>query len=76
MNQKSTPSPVASVLAQYPLLRQRCEGRDGNGGGSVEDHIADAVNGAIICGDGADVAALVRHLATAFLYARALKRAG
>ena len=75
MSQKSTPSPVASVLAQYPLLRQRCEGRNGDNGGSVEDHIADAVNGALKGGDGQDVATMVRHLATAFLYARALKKA-
>ena len=76
MSQKSTLSEVASVLAQYPLLRQRCEGRNGNGAGSMEDHIADAVNEALACGDGPAVATMVRHLATAFLYARTLRKAG
>ena len=59
-------------LAQYPLLRSRCEGRTANGA-SIEDGIADAVNAALAHG-GEDAAAIVKHLATAFLYAQALKR--
>lgn len=58
-------------LAQYPLLRARCEGRTTNGA-DIEDNIADAVNGAMSCGDGPDVTTLIRHLATAFLYARTI----
>jgi hypothetical protein len=42
----------------------------------MEDHIADAVNEALACGDGPAVATMVRHLATAFLYARTLRKAG
>lgn len=58
-------------LAQYPLLRTRCEERAANGT-SIEDSIADAVNGAMSCGDGPDVMTLIKHLATAFLYARTI----
>ncbi len=73
MSDKSTPSPVDSVMAQYPLLRMRCEGRTENGEG-VEDHIADAVNKARSYGDGPVVATMIRHLATAFLYAGTIKK--
>ena len=59
-------------LAQYPLLRTRCESRATNGA-SIEDGIADAVNGALACG-GEDAAVIIRHLATAFLYEQALSR--
>ena len=73
MNQKLIP-PTDSALIQYPLLRSRCEGRAMNGV-SIEDHIADAVNGVLTYG-GENAAVIIKHLALAFLYARALRQKG
>lgn len=73
MSQRPT-SQADSVLTQYPSLKLRCESRSANGV-SMEDSIADAVNGALVCG-GEDAAAMVKHLALAFLYARALRQKG
>jgi hypothetical protein len=69
-------SPLDSMLGQYPVLRTRCEGRAALNGeaASIEDGIADAVNGAIKLGEGPHVAAMIKHLATAFLFAQALKQ--
>ena len=75
MSQKPIP-PTDSVLLQYPLLRLRCQERRLSLNGampSIENGIADAVNGALACGsEGATV--IIKHLATAFLYARALRQ--
>lgn len=65
-------------LAQYPLLRSRCESRSANGAGgaNIEDHIADAVNVVLDYSEGPEVTILIRHLALAFLCVRALKQKG